>query len=179
MAFQQAYRKRNRAKWIAIAKYDSEFPSLSGTSQQQYQNPGQAVWATANQRVTQHTPVQRPQPSQSNAAGLAPVQPQTHSTQEQLQQSLDDAFFSSTQIGNAMDDYRHGGQGGVGQLSGLHQPQPSSIDDFPPLGRNGHGEIGQDRRGNLMQSAAAGAYPSSSAFVSGKRFFGLYSLFHL
>ncbi|MCJ1421366.1 hypothetical protein MMC32_007729 [Xylographa parallela] len=164
---EEAGRKWSRLNQNTNAKYDSEFPSLSGAPQQQYQNPGQAVWATANQRVTQHTPVQRPQQSQPNAPGLVPVQPQPHSTQEQLQQSLDDAFFSSTQISNTMDDYRHGGQGGVGQLSGSHQPQPGSIDDFPPLNRNGHGEIGQDRRGNVMQSAAASAFPSNSAFASG------------
>lgn len=28
------------------------------------------------------------------------------------------------------------------------------IDEFPPLNRNGHGEIGQDRRGNMMQNVA-------------------------
>ena len=164
---QEAGRKWSRLNQNINAKYDSEFPSLSGVPQQQYQNPGQAVWASANQRVTQHTPVQRPQQSQPSAPGLTPIQSQPHSTQEQLQQSLDDAFFSSTQISNTMDDYRHGGQGGIGQLSGPHQPQPSSIDDFPPLNRNGHGEIGQDRRGNVMQSAAASVFPNNSAFASG------------
>ncbi|MCJ1478568.1 hypothetical protein MMC13_007249 [Lambiella insularis] len=144
----------------------SEFPSLSGVPQQQYQNPGQAVWATANQRVTQHTPVQRPQQLQSTAPSLAPGHQQTHPNQDQLQQTIDDAFFSTSQMNNTMDDYRHGGQGGVGQLSGS-QPQPSSIDEFPPLGRNGHGEIGQDRRGNMMQNAASSAFSSSSAFGTG------------
>lgn len=147
--------------------YDREFPSLSGAPQQQYQNPGQAVWATANQRVTQHTPVQRPQHSHLSAPGLAPSHQQSHPNQDQLQQTIDDAFFDTSHITNTMDDYRNGGQGGVGQLSGSQQPQPSSIDDFPPLGRNGHGEIGQDRRGNMMQNAAAGAFPNSSAFGSG------------
>ena len=28
------------------------------------------------------------------------------------------------------------------------------VDEFPPLNRNGHGEIGQDRRGNMMQNVA-------------------------
>lgn len=146
---------------------NSEFPSLSGAPQPHFQNPGQAVWANANQRATQQTPVQRPQQAQVGASSIFPVQQQLHNPHEQLQQSLDDAFFASNQPTATQDDYRHGGQGGVGQLSGSRQAQPSSIDDFPPLGRNGHGEIGQDRRGNMVQNAAAGTFSSSSAFAPG------------
>lgn len=125
------------------------------------------MWANANQRATQQTPVQRPQQAQAGASSIFPGQQQLHNPHDQLQQSLDDAFFASSQPSGTQDDYRHGGQGGVGQLSGSHQPQPSSIDDFPPLGRNGHGEIGQDRRGNMVQSAAASTFSNTSAFASG------------
>lgn len=155
----------------------SEFPSLSGAPQPHFQNPGQAVWANANQRATQQTPVQRPQQAQAGVSSIFPGQQQLHNPHEQLQQSLDDAFFTSTQPSGTQDDYRHGGQGGVGQLSGSHQPQPNSIDDFPPLGRNGHGEIGQDRRGNMVQNAAAGSFSSASAFASGTYLLDLSALF--
>jgi len=160
------HRKNKRSNRINGFSY-SEFPSLSGAPQSHFQNPGQAVWANANQRATQQTPVQRPQQAQGGASSIFPVQQQLNNPHEQLQQSLDDAFFASNQPSVTQDDYRHGGQGGVGQLSGFHQPQPSSIDEFPPLGRNGHGEIGQDRRGNMVQNAAAGTFSSSSAFAPG------------
>ena len=140
----------------------SEFPSLSGT-QPQFQNPSQAVWANATQRATQQTPVQRPQQSQSSVPATAPVQQQVHHAQDQSQQSLDEAFFAS-QYNGGIDDYRHGGQSGVGQLPGSQETQATSIDDFPPLGRNGHGEIGQDRRGNLMHNVSGGG--SLAAFAA-------------
>ena len=132
----------------------SEFPSLSGGSQPQVQNHNQAFWS--GQR--QHTPVQRSQPNRTGS--------QQSSSQDHAHQSLDDAFFPSVG-GNSLDDYRHGGQNGVGQLASSSQPQPSSIDDFPPLGGNGPGEIGQDRRVNMMQNAANSAFGSSSGFPPG------------
>ncbi|KAL8703624.1 MAG: hypothetical protein Q9201_003194 [Fulgogasparrea decipioides] len=140
----------------------SEFPSLSGAPQTQYQNPGQAVWGNSNQRLVQHTPVQRPQqqpaPQHSNTQQQAPSQ-----TQEQQQQSREPIYTGSQFTGNN-DDYHRGGQGGVGQLGASTQPQPSSIEEFPPLGRNGTEDGQQDRRGSLMQNAAFGGFSNSNAF---------------
>lgn len=145
----------------------SEFPSLSGAPRPQYQNPGQAVWANANQRATQHTPVQRPQQQQPADLQISARQQQQppQQPQEQAQQATEDIFSSGSQLSNGLGDYRHGGQGGVGQLSGSSQPQTGSIDEFPPLGRNENGDIGQDRRGNLMQNAAFGGYTNGIAFA--------------
>ncbi|KAL8996647.1 MAG: hypothetical protein Q9188_006524 [Gyalolechia gomerana] len=143
----------------------SEFPSLSGAPQTHYQNPGQAVWGSSNQRIIQHTPVQRPQQQ-----ALAPPhhnvqqQPQQPSqNQEQPQQSRED-IYTGSQFTGSSDDYHRGGQGGVGQLGASVQPQPSSIEEFPPLGRNGTDESQHDRRGSLMQSAAFGGFSNSNAF---------------
>ncbi len=61
-----------------------------------------------------------------------------------------------------VDDYRHGGQSGVGQLSGLSQPQPGSIEEFPPLGRMG--DMGHDRRANMIQNAAGGGFSNAPGF---------------
>ncbi|KAL8933941.1 MAG: hypothetical protein Q9216_006150, partial [Gyalolechia sp. 2 TL-2023] len=143
----------------------SEFPSLSGAPQTHYQNPGQAVWGNSNQRVIQHTPVQRPQQQAPapphNSVQQQPQQPsQNH---EQPQQSRED-IYTSSQFTGGSDDYHRGGQGGVGQLGASVQPQPSSIEEFPPLGRNGTDESQHDRRGSLMQSAAFGGFSNSSAF---------------
>lgn len=147
----------------------SEFPSLSGAQRPQYQNPGQAVWANANQRATQHTPVQRPQQQQPSDLQISTQQqqqqPPSQQSQEQAQLTTEDIFSSGSQFSNGLDDYRNGGQGGVGQLSGSSQPQTGSIDEFPPLGRNDNGDIGHDRRGSLMQNAAFGGYTNGSAFA--------------
>lgn len=56
-----------------------------------------------------------------------------------------------------MDDYRFGGQSGVGQLSGAPQQQQQvNIEEFPPLGGGGGGDMGQDRRTGMIQNAAYG-----------------------
>ena len=144
----------------------SEFPSLSGAPQPQYQNPGQAVWANANQRAVQRTPVQRPQQQQqASSQPLAQQQAPTQQPPDHSQQPSEEWFTTASQFTAGLDDYRHGGQGGVGQLSGSTQPQPGNIEEFPPLSRNGNGENGHDRRGSLMQNAAFGGYPSESVFA--------------
>jgi CCR4-NOT transcription complex subunit 2 len=139
---------------------------LSGASQPQYQNPGQAVWANANQRAVQHTPVQRPQQQHNvNQTASAQTQQQSQPTQDSLLQNSDDLFSTASHFPSSIDDYRHGGQGGVGQLSGSSQPQTGNIEEFPPLGRNGNEESEQDRRGSLMQNAAFGGFSNADAFT--------------
>ncbi|KAL8663534.1 MAG: hypothetical protein Q9168_008080, partial [Polycauliona sp. 1 TL-2023] len=138
----------------------NEFPSLSGAPQTQYQNPGQAVWGNSNQRATQHTPVQRPQQQHPISQQSNPQQQNQQPTQsqEQSQQSREQLYSGSN------DDYHRGGQGGIGQLGASAQPQSTSIDEFPPLRRNGTDEDQQDRRGSLMQNAAFGGYSASNNF---------------
>ena len=134
-----------------------EFPSLnSGTSQNANSQP---TWGSSTQRST-HTPVQRPQQNANNPQGntLAQSQP----SQQQLHQ--EDLFPSSSQFANGLDDYRFGGQSAVGQGAGSSQPQTTNIEDFPPLGRTGNGEIGQDRRGGLMQNNAFGGQMNGNGF---------------
>lgn len=143
-----------------------EFPSLSGAPQPQYQNPGQAVWANANSRAVQHTPVQRPQQQHSiNQQIHVQSQQQNRQAQDPSQQNGEDLFSAAAQFPSNIDDYRHGGQGGVGQLSGSSQPQTGNIEEFPPLGRNGNDESEQDRRGSLMQSAAFGGFSNANTFT--------------
>ncbi len=139
---------------------------MSGAPQPQYQNPGQAVWANANQRAVQHTPVQRPQQQHTiNQQAPTQTQQQSQQTQDSSQQNTEDLFSTASQFSSGIDDYRHGGQGGVGQLSGSSQPQTGNIEEFPPLGRNGNEETEQDRRGSLMQSAAFGGFSNADAFT--------------
>lgn len=91
--------------------------------------------------------------------GGAPIQrnqqPTPISSQQQSQQ---DDFFSPSRMSSSQGQYRFGNQNNASQSS---QPQPSSIDEFPPLNtnniRNGNGEIGQERGSNLMSSLAFGA----------------------
>ena len=134
----------------------SEFPSLSGNTQPQYQNPGQAIW----QRNVQQTPVQRPQQQQSQPLPVtqASQQPQSIQQRQDLStQNNDDIFTGSTHLQNALDDYRHAGQGNA-QVLGSRQPQTTNIDDFPPLGRNGTNETDPDQRSPFA------AFPNSSTF---------------
>jgi len=134
-----------------------EFPSLSGAPQAQQNTSAQQMWANPTLRTaTQQQTIGRPQ-------GQGAQQGQAGQTQnQQLQnQGHDD---SQSQFSGAGDDYRFGGQGGVGQLSGGAQPQTTNIEEFPPLG-GAAGEIGPDRRAGLIQNAAAfGGSANSSAF---------------
>ncbi len=115
------------------------------------------MWANPTLRNTQQNTIQRPQ-GQGQGQGQA-----GQATNQQLSsQGHDDA--SQSQFSGAGDDYRFGGQGGVGQLAAGAQPQTGNIEEFPPLG-NAAGEIGPDRRAGLIQNAAAfGSGVNTSAF---------------
>lgn len=136
-----------------------EFPSLSGAPQAQQNTSAQQMWANPTLRTTPHTTIQRPQ-------GQTPQQGQQGQTPNQQLQGLSNEDSPQGQFAGAGDDYRFGGQGGVGQLSGSTQPQTGNVEEFPPLGgNNAAGEIGPDRRAGLIQNAAAfGATPGTSAF---------------
>jgi hypothetical protein len=135
-----------------------EFPSLSGAPQAQQNTSAQQMWANPTLRTaTQQQTIGRPQ-------GQGPQQgPAGQAANPQLQnQGQEDAV--PNQFSGPGDDYRFGGQGGVGQLSGSAQPQTTNIEEFPPLG-GAAGEIGPDRRAGLIQNAAAfGSNANASAF---------------
>lgn len=139
-----------------------EFPSLSGAPQQnQSQNQGQAVWTNSGQRGAQQTPVQR-QPPTSQAPSRT-AQTQSHFPQHS-QSSHDDLFSSSSQFANRLDDFRNGSQGIGVQLGAGAQPQTGNIEEFPPLGRNSHADLGEERRGSLLQGSGFGNYGPSVGF---------------
>jgi CCR4-NOT transcription complex subunit 2 len=138
-----------------------EFPSLSGAPQAQQNTSAQQMWSNPNLRSTpQHSTIQRPQgqgaqQGQTGQVGPQPIQTSGH----------DDVGGSAPgQFSAGSDDYRFGGQAGVGQLSGSSQPQTGNIEEFPPLGGSG-GDAGPDRRTGLIQNAAAyGANAGAGAF---------------
>ncbi|CAG8279385.1 unnamed protein product [Penicillium salamii] len=139
----------------------SEFPSLSGASQQsQSQTPGQLMWANASQRAAQQTPVQRQQLPSTSQAPSRSSQPQGLPTPQQSQQPHDDMFPSGSQFANRLDDFRNGGQGISSQLGVGGQPQTGNIEEFPPLGRNAAAELPLGRTGGLMQGSGFGNYGS-------------------
>ena len=116
----------------------SEFPSLSNNAQMS--NASQSsMWSTAGSR---------------NLGG--PIQ----RNQATPQQGGQDDMFSPTSS-RVPGGFRFGNQGNIGQ-----QPQPSSVDDFPPLNQTSNGEVGSDRTANLMSSlgfgSQAGPGPSTS-----------------
>jgi len=141
--------------------YRSEFPSLSGTSHPQRQNPSQAIW----QQAVQQTPVQRPSQQQQQQPSNTQFPQQHHQQQSQPRQDLsspnhDDMFIGSSHLQGSLDDYRRG-QGVMGHM---RQPQANSIEEFPPLGRNGTDPNDNDQRANLMQNTAYGAFSNTNAF---------------
>lgn len=136
-----------------------EFPSLSGAPQAQQNTSAQQMWSNPTLRTTQqHSTIQRPQ-GQGTQQGQPP-----QAANQQLNQTHDEGVGAAQgQFSAGGDDYRFGGQSGVGQLSGSSQPQTGNIDEFPPLG--GSADIGPDRRTGMIQNAAAyGGSTNTNAF---------------
>lgn len=154
-------RRPPASKFRSVLIFLREFPSLSGAPQQN-QNSAQAVWSNSGPRTSQQTPVQRQPPPTTQAPSRTP-QTQNHFSQ-QSQPSQDDLFPSGAQFANRLDDFRNGGQGISGQLGAGGQPQTGNIEEFPPLGRNAHADIGQERRSSLLQGAGFGSYGHGLAF---------------
>jgi CCR4-NOT transcription complex subunit 2 len=117
------------------------------------------MWSNPTLRTTQqHSTIQRPQGQgvQQGQTGQAAIQQLTQAHEEGV--GTPQGQFSA-----GGDDYRFGGQSGVGQLSGSAQPQTGNIDEFPPLG--GSADVGPDRRTGMIQNAAAyGGNASANAF---------------
>ncbi|KAI0132546.1 NOT2/NOT3/NOT5 family protein [Xylariales sp. AK1849] len=107
--------------------------------------------------------------STPGSRNMAPIQ-RDQPTPQQSQH--DDLFSSSSRLTSNQGGFRFGNQGSIGQAS---QPQPSSIDDFPPLNnnnggfRNGNGDIGQERASNLMSTLGFGAQASPASSLPGNR----------
>ncbi|KAF2113487.1 hypothetical protein BDV96DRAFT_496683 [Lophiotrema nucula] len=138
-----------------------EFPSLSGAPQAQQNTSAQQMWSNPTLRTAQHPTIQRPQ--QNTPQGQSGSAPNAQHQQIQSQSHEDGNGAASGQFSGSSDDYRFGGQAGVGQLSGGGQPQTGNIEEFPPLG--GAGDVGPDRRTGMIQNAAAfGGSTNSGAF---------------
>jgi CCR4-NOT transcription complex subunit 2 len=91
------------------------------------------------------------------------------STPHSQQGQQDDFFPSSSRMNTNQGAFRFGNQTNMSQSS---QPQPNSIDEFPPLNnslRNGDGEIGQERGSTLMSTLGFGAQGNSAGSLQGTR----------
>ncbi|POS86030.1 hypothetical protein EPUL_002826 [Erysiphe pulchra] len=118
----------------------SEFPSLSDNQPQQ----SQSAWTVSGARNVG--------PSQNIRLQQQPSIP----TQQQ-----DDIFSTSSQISsNNQGGFRFGTQNTVSQIS-----QTQNTEEFPPLGHNANGEIGQDRGSNLMPNTGFSAQSSGLSFA--------------
>lgn len=74
-------------------------------------------------------------------------------------------FSPVGRLSSSQNSFRFGSQASIGQPP---QPQPSGGDEYPPLNRNGNGEIGQERSANLMAGLGFGAQaPGGQANRSG------------
>jgi CCR4-NOT transcription complex subunit 2 len=94
------------------------------------------MWATTGSRNLSG-PVQRNQPTPLSS-----------------QAAQDDLFSpSSSRMPSAHGSFRFGNQGNVPPSQG----QPSTSEEFPPLNRNGNGEIGSERIGFATQNGVPGS----------------------
>lgn len=74
-------------------------------------------------------------------------------------------FSPVGRLPSGQNSFRFGSQASIGQPP---QPQPSGGDEYPPLNRNGNGEIGQERSVNLMAGLGFGSQaPGGQANRSG------------
>ena len=121
-------------------------------------NTAQQMWSGVTLRATQ----QNQQNTIGRPQGQGQQQGQTGQAANQQQQNQGQDDSSQSQFSGAGDDYRFGGQGGVGQLGGV-QPQTGNIEEFPPLGGAG-GDVAPDRRAGLIQNAAAFGTNGNGAF---------------
>jgi hypothetical protein len=120
--------------------YDREFPSLSNNPQAP--SSGQSsMWSTAGSR---------------NAGAVGPRSQGTPISASQ-QNDQSDFFSAPSRIPSTQNTFRFGGQPGLNQSS---QAQTGTTDDFPPLNRNGNGDIGQDRGATLISTIGFGAQSS-------------------
>ncbi|KAL1953749.1 hypothetical protein VTO42DRAFT_2313 [Malbranchea cinnamomea] len=146
----------------------SEFPSLSGGPQIHTPNPSQAIWANATQRAAQHNVLQR---QAQGPVASQPVsrssQPQSHQQQSQSHTPHDDSHPPGTQFNAQLDDMRSGSI--IGQLPSGNQPQPGSIEEFPPLGKGTPVDLGQERRDNMLQGGTFGNYGNGTAAINTSR----------
>lgn len=142
---------RNLKKDLALTD-DREFPTLSGNAQPQFTNTNNPIW----QRPAQQTPVQRPpqQPHPNTTQNPPPNQ------QHPASPSNDDMFIGSSHLQGSLDDYRQTNQNQMPS----RQPPSQSIDDFPPLGRNG-----TDEHANEQSRFGFAAQPSFSAQDTNQR----------
>lgn len=123
--------------------FSSEFPSLSNTPQLSSGNPS-SLWAGGSRPI---------------GGAIQRNQSTPHSQQSQQ----DDFFSTSSRMNTNQAAFRFGTQTSMSQSS---QPQPSSIDEFPPLNnslRNGDGELGHERGSTLMSTLGFGAQGNTAS----------------
>ncbi|KAI3397768.1 hypothetical protein diail_10421 [Diaporthe ilicicola] len=102
--------------------------------------------------------------------GAGPRTPASAMPQAQAQQ--DDLFSPASRLPSSQNSFRFGSQASISQAQQQPQPSGSGGDEFPPLNRNGNGEIGQDRVASIMSglnlgSQGPGAPSSTQARGSG------------
>lgn len=128
----------------------SEFPQLSNNAQLPGANQ-QSMWGGQAAR---------------NLSGPAPRNPGSAMPQQAQQ---DDLFSPASRLSSSQNSFRFGSQASIGQPQ---QSQASGGDEFPPLNRNGNGDIGQERVASMMpglnlSSQAAVVSPPGQARGSG------------
>lgn len=75
----------------------------------------------------------------------------------------DDPFSPVSRLSSSQNSFRFGNQASMNQSQ---QPQPSGGEEFPPLARNGNGEIGQERNASLVSAMSGMSFGSQGGIAS-------------
>lgn len=113
----------------------SEFPQLSNNAQIPGANQ-QSMWGGQAAR---------------NLGGPAPRNPVSAIPQQPQQEDL---FSPASRLSSSQNLFRFGSQASIGQPQ---QPQANGGDEFPPLNRNGNGDIGQERVAGMITGLNLGS----------------------
>lgn len=124
---------------------DSDFPSLNNNPQMSGAPANQpSMWGGQAARNLGG-------PQRNPSASIPPSSQQ------------DDPFSPVSRLSTSQNSFRFGSQASMGQQQ---PPQPTGGDEFPPLARNGNGEIGQERNASLVSAMGGMSFASQGGVGS-------------
>lgn len=124
---------------------DSDFPSLNNNPQMSGAPANQpSMWGGQAARNLGG-------PQRNPSASIPPPSQQ------------DDPFSPVSRLSTSQNSFRFGSQASMSQQQ---PPQPTGGEEFPPLARNGNGEIGQERNASLVSAMGGMSFASQGGVGS-------------
>ncbi|CAN8102730.1 unnamed protein product [Discula destructiva] len=124
-----------------------DFPSLNNNPQMAGANqPSSSMWGGGGGQAARHLGG----PQRNPNASIPPPGQQ------------EDPFSAVSRLSSGQNSFRYGSQAGMGQPP---QSQPTGGEEFPPLARNGNGEIGQERSSSLVSAMGGMSFGPQSGMA--------------